>query len=207
MIVEIDRFVLKAACRQMKAWQEQYQTEPKLTISTNISGTHITKPDLVDYIEQVLTETGLLAESLKLEITERTIVDYDHITAGIFSALQKFGVQIQIDDFGVGYSSLGYLSRFPVNALKISQDFVDNIVEDSSKRDIVQAIVMLTERLNVRVIAEGVETQEQLDQLKELGCEFGQGFLVARALDQMQVEKLLSLIKGGGKLSWNELEL
>jgi diguanylate cyclase (GGDEF)-like protein/PAS domain S-box-containing protein len=207
MIVEIDRFVLKEACYRMKAWQAQYHIEPSLTISTNISGKHITNPDLVDFVEQVLKETGLNAESLKLEITERTIVDYNHLTAKIFSDLQKFGVQIQIDDFGVGYSSLGYLSRFPVNALKISQDFVDNIVEDSSQRDIVQAIVMLTDRLKVRVIAEGVETQEQLDQLRELGCEFGQGFLVANPLDHMQVEKLLTMIMSGKKLSWNELEL
>jgi len=125
----------------------------------------------------------------------------------IFSELQNLGAQIQIDDFGVGYSSLGYLSRFPVNALKISQDFIDRIVEDSSQRDIVQAIVMLPDRLNVRVIAEGVETQEQSDKLRELGCELGQGFLVATAMNHKQVEKLLGLIDSGKNIVWKELEL
>jgi EAL domain-containing protein (putative c-di-GMP-specific phosphodiesterase class I) len=105
------------------------------------------------------------------------------------------GVQLQIDDFGTGYSSLGYLSHFQVNALKIDQSFVDGIVDDSSQRDIVKAIITLTERLNVRVIAEGVETKEQLQQLRELGCEWGQGYLMAMPLHSEQVIDLLKKLK------------
>ncbi|MBN1669176.1 MAG: EAL domain-containing protein [Anaerolineales bacterium] len=204
MIIALDRWMLKHACRQMSSWQQRYKMDPPLTISVNISGKHIATQDLADYVADLLEQTGLNPDSLKLEITERTIIDYNDITAGIFSNLQKLGVQIQIDDFGIGYSSLGYLSRFPVNALKIDRSFVEKIVDSTSQREIVQAIVTLTGRLNVRVIAEGVETIEQLQELRKLGCELGQGFLVATPMDNGDVEELLLAIsKGTGDLgSW-----
>jgi EAL domain-containing protein (putative c-di-GMP-specific phosphodiesterase class I) len=141
-----------------------------------------------------LEEIGLDSENLKLEITEFSIVDQNEITSTAFSNLQELGVQLQIDDFGIGYSSLGYLSNFPINALKIDRSFVGNIVEDSSQRDIVQAIISLTERLNVKVIAEGVETYEQLNELRQLGCQLGQGYLLSTPMKLADVEVFLSQI-------------
>jgi diguanylate cyclase (GGDEF)-like protein/PAS domain S-box-containing protein len=201
MIMSIDRWMLFQACKQILTWNQRYQIDPELTISVNISAKHIASPELREYVSQVLEKTGLNPDNLKLEITEFSIVDHNEITAAAFTNLQDLGVQIQIDDFGIGYSSLGYLSHFPINALKIDQSFVGNIVEDQSQRDIVQAIITLTERLNVKVIAEGVETYAQLDQLRQLGCHLGQGYLLSTPMDIDGIEELLKTItQGTGKL-------
>ena len=201
MIMAIDRWMLLQACQQVYAWNQRFQMDPELTISVNISAKHIASPELREYVAKVLEKTGLKPDNLKLEITEFSIVDHNEITAAAFTNLQGLGVQIQIDDFGIGYSSLGYLSHFPVNALKIDQSFVGSIVEDQSQRDIVQAIITLTERLNVKVIAEGVETYEQLEQLRQLGCHLGQGYLLSTPMDIDGIESLLKTItQGTGKL-------
>ena len=193
--------MLLQACQQVYAWNQRFQMDPELTISVNISAKHIASPELREYVAKVLEKTGLKPDNLKLEITEFSIVDHNEITAAAFTNLQGLGVQIQIDDFGIGYSSLGYLSHFPVNALKIDQSFVGSIVEDQSQRDIVQAIITLTERLNVKVIAEGVETYEQLEQLRQLGCHLGQGYLLSTPMDIDGIESLLKTItQGTGKL-------
>jgi EAL domain-containing protein (putative c-di-GMP-specific phosphodiesterase class I) len=171
-----------------------------LTISVNLSPKQLLQPDLVEVVERTLSETGLDPGSLKLEITETTIVETSQFTAGVFSNLQGLGVQLQIDDFGVGYSSLGYLSNFPINALKIDRTFVGKMSEDSNQLGIIQAIVTLTHRLGVGVIAEGVETQSQIDQLKDLGCEFGQGFLVSVPIDNQAARKLLEDTRPSGHI-------
>jgi diguanylate cyclase (GGDEF)-like protein len=197
LVIAIDRWVLRTACKQMREWQDNYPIEPAVTISTNISGKHLGEPDLGEFIEQVLEETGLEAKYLKLEITERTIVDFNERTTSVFAKLQMLGVQIQIDDFGTGYSSLGYLTRFPINALKIDQSFVKNMVEDSNQMEIIQAIVGLTGRLNVKVIAEGVETNEQFKHLQSVGSELGQGIFFAPPLDATSAENILRKISAG----------
>jgi len=201
MIISIDRWMLLQACQQTKAWNERYRINPELTISVNISAKHIASAELRDYVALILEKTGLDPNNLKLEITEFSIVDHNEITASAFTNLQDLGVQIQIDDFGIGYSSLGYLSNFPINALKIDQSFVGNIVEDKGQREIVQAIISLTERLNVKVIAEGVETYEQLNQLRQLGCQLGQGYLLSVPMDNESVDELLkTVMQGTGNL-------
>ena len=191
LIVEIDHWILNEACHQIKEWNNRYKPDQDLTVSINISGKHITDPELFRFIKQTLQETVLDPKNLKLEITELTIVDQNEFTVRALSNLREMGVQIQIDDFGIGYSSLAYLSRFPINALKIDQSFVSKIVEESSQRDIIRAIVTLTDRLNVNVIAEGVETVEQLVELQLLGCELGQGYYLSHPLDSDRVESLL----------------
>ncbi|HBX68185.1 MAG TPA: hypothetical protein DEH25_02035 [Chloroflexi bacterium] len=206
MIISIDRWMLLRACQQARDWNNRYKMDPELTISVNISAKHITSPELREYVSAVLKKTGLNPNNLKLEITEFSIVDHNEITSSAFTNLQDLGVQIQIDDFGIGYSSLGYLSRFPINALKIDQSFVGNIVEDQGQRDIVQAIVTLTERLNVKVIAEGVETFGQLEQLRQIGCQLGQGFLLSIPMDITTVEEMLQkLSHENGRLPFLEL--
>jgi len=196
-IFDIDCWVLKEACRQLAIWNEHYKFDQDLTISTNISGKHITNPILHENIIKVLKETNLNPNNLKLEITEITIVDQNEITSRALTNLQSLGVQILIDDFGIGYSSLTYLSRFPISALKIDQSFVRRVVEESSQRDIIKAIVDLTESLNVSVIAEGVETQEQVSELMGLGCELAQGFHFSVPLEKSKVEAMLEKISHG----------
>jgi diguanylate cyclase (GGDEF)-like protein/PAS domain S-box-containing protein len=198
LIIPLDRWVMRQACQQMREWQEQMPSDPPLAISVNVSPKQILQPDLVEVVERVLDETGLDPGSLKLEITETTIVETSQFTAGVFANLQSLGVQLQIDDFGVGYSSLGYLSNFPINALKIDRTFVGKMSEDSHQLGIVQAIVTLTHRLGVGVIAEGVETESQIEQLKNLGCEFGQGFLVSVPIDSQAAQKLLEETRPNG---------
>jgi EAL domain-containing protein (putative c-di-GMP-specific phosphodiesterase class I) len=191
LIIPLDRWVMRQACQQMREWQERMLSDPPLAISVNLSPKQLLQPDLVEAVESVLEETGLDPNSLKLEITETTIVETSQYTAGVFANLQSLGVQLQIDDFGVGYSSLGYLSNFPINALKIDRTFVGKMSKDTNQLGIVQAIINLTHRLGVGVIAEGLETEGQIEQLKNLGCEFGQGFLVSVPIDSQAAQKLL----------------
>lgn len=205
MIISLDRWVLRQACQQMSRWHDEIPTDPPLTISVNFSAKQLVQPDLMETVEKVLEETGLDPKSLKLEITENTIMETSKFTASVFSNLQSLGVQLQIDDFGVGYSSLGYLSHFPLNALKIDRTFVGRMADDTGQLDIIQTIVSLTHRLGVGVIAEGVETQGQLDQLKQLGCEYGQGFLVSVPIDSQAAYALLKETHSHGHIlsPWN----
>jgi diguanylate cyclase (GGDEF)-like protein/PAS domain S-box-containing protein len=194
LITQIDQWILGTACQQMADWNKQYISNNGLTISVNISGIHVTDPDLYNYIEKVLDETQLEPKNLKLEITELTIVDQSEFTVRALSNLRDMGVQIQIDDFGIGYSSLSYLSRFPINALKIDKSFVNRIGEEKSQLDIIRTIITLTERLNVNVIAEGVETEEQLRELTGMGCKLGQGYLVSHPLEVQKINSALAII-------------
>ncbi len=192
LIVPIDRWVIKEACQQMSEWQKNIPAFRDLTISVNISGKDFNQPDLVDFIEQTLLETGLEAKCLKLEITENALMENNDTTIEVFKRLQDLGVQIQIDDFGIGYSSLSYLSQFPINALKIDRSFVSAMSDNNPNLPILQAIVNLSQRLGVGVIAEGIETENQLDQLKKLGCEFGQGYLLSIPLEGEEVVRRLN---------------
>jgi diguanylate cyclase (GGDEF)-like protein len=191
LVIPLDRWVLHEACRQLREWQKQIHNFPNLTVSVNLSGKQVVQPGLVDKVKQVLIDTGLEPRYLKLEMTESAIMENNELTRSIFAELQALGVQVQIDDFGVGYSSLNYLSHFPVNALKIDQTFVARMIEDSNQMKIVQAIVMLTERLGVGVIAEGMETESQMMTLKKLGCQFGQGNLVSEPMDGQHIIAML----------------
>ncbi len=201
LINPIDTWVLQHACRQMKEWQETFPYDPPLTISVNISGKQFSQPDLVTTISEVLGEADLSPSSLKLEITENAIMENSLATMQVLTDLRALGIQIQIDDFGIGYSSLSYLSKFPVSALKIDQSFVNLMLTDSNQMKIVQAIVMLTQRLDVVVIAEGVETEAQLNQLKSLGCDFGQGYYLSRPQDSQATSSLLAkVVQQGGSM-------
>jgi EAL domain-containing protein (putative c-di-GMP-specific phosphodiesterase class I) len=192
LILTIDRWVLLQATRQMRQWQRQVPGIPQLIISVNISSRQITQPDLVEQVKQVLDETGLDPRFLKLEISEHSILDHDREVNGIFAGLQSLGIQIQIDDFGIGFSSLSYLSNYPISALKIDQTFVSRIGKDESQLKIIEAIIDLTHRLGVGVIAEGVETSSQLEQLKKMECEYGQGYLISKPLSEVEVRALLT---------------
>lgn len=191
LIIPIDRTVLRQACHQTAEWQKQYPKHQKLSISSNISSRQINQPDFIDFLNQVLRESKLDASCLLLEITENTIMENYDQTFQTLQSLRKLGIQIHIDDFGVGYSSLNYLSRFPINSIKIDRSFVQMMTTDSSYMKIVQAIIRLTHSLGLSVTAEGVETQDQLAQLRALDCEYIQGYLVSKPLDSKEATKLL----------------
>lgn len=204
LIIAVDRWILREACKQLKKWQQEIPSLSKLKISVNVSGKNLSQPDLIDYIESVLNETGLAGENLILEITETNLLENSEMVNSIFQKLKNLGVEIQIDDFGIGYSSLSYLSNFPINALKIDRSFVSNITEDSNNLKIVQAIIMLSHRLGVGVIAEGLETENRLNKLRSLGCEFGQGFFVSRPIAGHDTQTLLAGIASGNEMPIRE---
>lgn len=194
LIIAIDRMVLTEACRQLKTWRDNIPSLPNIKISVNLSGKQITRPDLVEFILKTINQVGIPAGSLNIEITESTIMENHARTIETLTAIQKSGVQIQVDDFGVGYSSLSYLSRFPMNSLKIDQSFVNHMTLDNTNMRIVQAIVMMTRGLGIKVVAEGVETPEQLNQLRDLGCESVQGYLLSEPMPADKVSNVLESI-------------
>jgi len=192
LITPLCQWILCTACHQMSIWQQWFLTEPQergaampppLTISVNLSGKQFSRPDLVEQINQILQQTGLDARSLKLEITESVVMENAKSATAMLSELKSLGVQLYIDDFGTGYSSLSYLHCFPVDALKIDRSFVNRMGIDSQNSQIIQTIIALAHNLNMDVVAEGVETLEQLIQLRELGCKYGQGYFLSRPLN------------------------
>jgi EAL domain-containing protein (putative c-di-GMP-specific phosphodiesterase class I) len=192
LILSIGQWVIREACGQMHEWLKEYPTDPPLTISVNLSGKQVAQPELYDQIANILKETSLESRSLKLEITESAIMDNIDFAVQVFTRLQELGVQIQVDDFGIGYSSLNYLSHFPINTLKIDRTFVRNMTKDNNYLKIVQAIIMLAHGLGMTVIAEGIETEAQLAQIKALGCELVQGFFISKPWDVKGIRYLLS---------------
>jgi diguanylate cyclase (GGDEF)-like protein/PAS domain S-box-containing protein len=183
LIVQIGQFVLEQACRQMRRWQEQLPQSLPLVMSVNLSGRQFTQSNLIEQILGTLEQTGLDPRHLKLEVTESVVMENIESATGMLDQLRALGMQLSIDDFGTGYSSLSYLHRLPLDTLKIDRSFVSQMMENSENVEIVRTIVMLAKSLGLDVIAEGVETREQLDRLRQLGCEHGQGYLFARPLD------------------------
>ncbi|MGE5775853.1 MAG: putative bifunctional diguanylate cyclase/phosphodiesterase, partial [Chloroflexota bacterium] len=191
LIVPIGHWVLVEACRQIREWQVLFSAEPPLTISVNLSVRQCSQTDLVQKVAEALQNTGLAANNLKLELTESMIVEDAASTSTMLSELRALGVQVQIDDFGTGYSSLGYLQRLPIDTLKIDRTFVSRIGNNGSGSEIVQTILALAHDLGMKVVAEGIETDEQLSKLKSMECEYGQGYLFTKPVDSQAVEALL----------------
>ncbi len=191
LIARICQWVIRTACSQLRQWQLQLPTTPLLTISLNLSGKQFTQLNLIDQVNQILQETGLAASGLRLEITEGAIIDGAESTAATLLQLRELGVQLSIDDFGTGYSSLGRLYRFPINGLKIDSSFVSQLGIDAASSEIVETIVTLAHKRGVDVTAEGVETAEQLAQLRALKCEYGQGYFFSQPLDSEAAEALI----------------
>jgi diguanylate cyclase (GGDEF)-like protein len=180
LIVQIGRWVLREACVQMKTWYETHPGMDPLVVSVNLSARQFLDPTLVQDLERVLHETGLDPAFLRLEITESTAMEAGAGTIATLQALKGLGVQLAIDDFGTGYSSLSYLKRFPVDTLKIDRSFVHGIGLDSQDTAIVKSVIALAQTLDLKVTAEGIETIQQLDELVDLTCDEGQGYLFAK---------------------------
>jgi EAL domain-containing protein (putative c-di-GMP-specific phosphodiesterase class I) len=180
--------VLYEACRQNKQWQQLGY--PPIPISVNLSTRQFLQSNLKSRIAQVLDETGLEARYLELEITESMTMDVEYATGSLLE-LKQLGVQISIDDFGTGYSSLYYLKKFPIDKLKIDQSFVRDIMTDPNDAAIVATIISMTRHLNMRVIAEGVETEEQLHFLSENHCNEVQGYWFSPPVSASRMEDML----------------
>jgi diguanylate cyclase (GGDEF)-like protein/PAS domain S-box-containing protein len=192
LIIPIDLWVMREACRQMKEWQTQFPQASALTMSVNLSARQFAQPDLPDEICRILKETGLDISYLRLEITESVVMEAVESTTNMLKQLKMMGIQMEIDDFGTGYSSLSYLQQLPIDAIKIDRSFIRQMDQDSNNHGIVQAIVALAHNLGMRVIAEGVEVDDQLDRLKAMECECAQGFLFHHPMNSKSVSDLLA---------------
>jgi diguanylate cyclase (GGDEF)-like protein len=189
LIVPIGAWVLRTACRQSRAWQ--HAGLGAMRIAVNLSARQFAEPNLVREIARVLDETGLSAACLEVEITESLVMGDVESAIRTMRELKQMGVQLSIDDFGTGYSSLSYLRRFPVDVLKIDRSFVRDIPFSEDDAALVAAIIELARGLRMRVIAEGVETEAQLDYLRRRGCDEVQGHVYAQAASGAEVERLL----------------
>jgi predicted signal transduction protein with EAL and GGDEF domain len=189
-------WVLHEACRQMRAWNLQFPSDPAFTVAVNISGKQFAQPDLVSEVDRILRETCLDPHCLKLELTESVTMREVERAARIFGELKTLGVRLSMDDFGTGYSSLSYLRRFPLDTLKIDRSFVSEMEDTSESRAIVQMILSLGRSLGMEMVAEGVETAEQVSLLRSLGCEYAQGYFFSKPTDQEGMAEVLLKSRG-----------
>ncbi len=190
LVIPMTFWVIREVCEQINKWQKLSPKQKLITVSVNISGKHFAEPDMVEQIEQILSETKVNPLSLKLEITESAVMANAENAIEMLRRLKNLGLQLSIDDFGTGYSSLSYLHRFPTDTLKVDRSFVNKIQAGSENCEIVKTIVSLAKALNMKVIAEGIETVEQFRLLQNLDCEYGQGFLFSRPVPQPEAESL-----------------
>jgi diguanylate cyclase (GGDEF)-like protein/PAS domain S-box-containing protein len=193
LIIPIGQWVLREACRQARAWQDQFPSDPPLSISVNLSGKQFLQVDLIERIEEILIETGLQASSLEIEITESAIIENIDSATLKLRQLKTLGVRLSLDDFGTGYSSLSYLHRFPIDTIKIDRSFVSRM-NSPKNSEIVQTIVTLAGNLGLKVIAEGVETREQIIHLTGLNCDLVQGYLLSKPIDGEAMRDLIEEI-------------
>jgi diguanylate cyclase (GGDEF)-like protein/PAS domain S-box-containing protein len=193
LITPLDYWVLRKACEQLAAWQIAFPHLSSMKVSVNLSAQDLQRPDLLEEVDRVLAETHLDGRCLVLEITESMLIEDIEATIVLLERLKRSGIQISIDDFGTGYSSLSYLHRLPVDNLKVDRSFVNQMQEGKRNDQIVETIAVLSEQLELDAIAEGIETQQQLERLQRLGYKFGQGYLFSRPLSQEAAEALLAL--------------
>nr|MDJ0892928.1 bifunctional diguanylate cyclase/phosphodiesterase [Gammaproteobacteria bacterium] len=191
LIVPICWLGLHEACLQLREWQYRFPTHPPLSVSINISGKLFLQARMAERVLAALTECGLSPECLHLEITESAMLDHREAALAELRALRQAGIELHVDDFGTGYSSLTYLQRFSYDSLKIDRSFVGNVLRTEETNAIVKAIIALGKMLGMNVIAEGVETREQLLWLREAQCPQGQGFWFSEPLDSAAVGSLL----------------
>jgi diguanylate cyclase (GGDEF)-like protein len=191
LIVPIGWWVLEEACRQGVRWLEQCDARP-MTMSVNLSPRMFRQGDLVHRIRAILAETAFPAAHLRLEITEGVMIEDRQHAATVLRSLKSMGVQLAIDDFGTGYSSLAYLQYFPVDVIKIDRTFIASMADSRESSEIVRSIVGLAKRLNLETTGEGIETADQLAQLRELGSDRGQGFLFSRPLPPGDLDRVIA---------------
>ncbi|HPR65291.1 MAG TPA: EAL domain-containing protein [Thermoanaerobaculia bacterium] len=191
LVADFDLWAIGEGCRQLASWRKVLPPKASIMLSMNLSGVNFMKPDLIMKIEAAMRKYGIHGNSLKLEITETVLVENLQFIQDILAYLKGLDIRLSIDDFGTGYSSLSYLSELPVDVLKIDRSFVMGLGKERKAREIVRTIVDLAHNMQMQVVAEGVEEVHHLHQLKELGCEYAQGYLFAKPLEVKQAEALL----------------
>jgi EAL domain-containing protein (putative c-di-GMP-specific phosphodiesterase class I) len=196
LVIPMGRWVLGEACRRAQHWHREHPRTPPRVMCVNLSAKQLQLPSVGQVVEEVLRETGLGAHCLSLDITETLYIDVFKGNTAVLDELKRRGVRISIDDFGKGYSSLSYLKRLPPDALKIDKEFVRGLGEDVEDTAIVQMVIELGHILGMEVIAEGVESEDQAQQLKEMGCDLAQGYYFSKPLPPEAVPGFV----GGGDL-------
>ena len=201
LIRELGWWNLREACRQISEWRAGASGQRNLTISVNLSAKQFLQPKLVEDIGKLLSDLSLPPEVLKLEITESTVMGDPTAAVEMLQHIKSLGIQLAIDDFGTGYSSLSYLHRFPLDTLKIDRSFISNMGDDGEGMEIARTILPMANNLRLDVVAEGVETIQQVALLKKLQCKYGQGFYFSRPLSAEGTSALLA-----GDLTWQACE-
>ena len=201
LIVPMNRQLLLEACQHLRTWQSEFPSSPPLTMSVNISARDFTQSDLPSEIRKTLEQTGVDPGCLQLEIVETIAMGDAEQSGHVLAQLKALGVRLSIDDFGTGYSSLSRLRRLPVDILKIDRAFISNMDSDPENREIVRAIIMLAHNLGLKVVAEGTETEEHINLLKQLNCEMAQGYFFSRPVDEQAILKLLTSNRSAGAAS------
>jgi EAL domain-containing protein (putative c-di-GMP-specific phosphodiesterase class I) len=190
LIIPIGLNVLREACDQLAKWQ-QASLSRNLMMSVNLSGKQLAQSDLIRRIQDILEQTKVTPWNLKLEITETVVMENPELAAVTLAKLRSLGVRLSIDDFGTGYSSLSYLNRFPVDTLKIDRSFVAKMTQADEDLQIVKTITTLADNLGMQVIAEGVENEDQLTLLRQMKCQYAQGYLFSKPLDAAQANEFV----------------
>jgi EAL domain-containing protein (putative c-di-GMP-specific phosphodiesterase class I) len=191
LIIPIGAYVLGQACRQLRAWQERFSSRTPLSISVNLSVREFTQLEFVSRVEETIEATGIDPTMLRLEITESIAIEEPARTLEMLAALRHLGVRIYLDDFGTGYSSLGSLHQWPLDAIKIDRSFVMRMQTEPTHLQLVRTVRALASNIGVAAVAEGVETESQLATLREIGCEFAQGYLFSKPVPSEEIDKLL----------------
>jgi diguanylate cyclase (GGDEF)-like protein/PAS domain S-box-containing protein len=192
LIIQLGEVVMREACAQMQRWQTMFPVDPPLYVAVNLSSKQFSQSTLIDKVADILKETGVNPSSVKLEITESLVMENIDTATDMLRQLRALGIKLAIDDFGTGYSSLSYLHRFPIDTLKIDRSFVTRMSENNENTEIVRTIVVLAQNLGMDVVAEGVETNEQLVLLQKLGCENGQGYFFSKPVAAEGAERIIT---------------
>ncbi len=188
LILPLGRWVLEESCRQMRRWQDDNPAAANLSVSVNLSCKQFSQPDLAEQIARSLEKTELDPRCLKLEIAESYIMENPETAIAMMNRLRALGVELSLDDFGTGYSSLSCLHRLPVSYLKIDRSFVKLMMRSTKNSEIVRTIIKLGQNLKMKVVAEGIETADQMATLQQLSCEFGQGYFFSKPLAAQKAE-------------------
>ena len=186
MIVEIGKYVLEVACRQIKAWNEK--SSRAFIVSINISEIHFRQRDFIEQIHTILRKTGVNPEHLEIELTESSFLSSSGENIDKLAHLRSLGIHISIDDFGTGYSSLSYLQKLPIDIIKIDRSFVQDIETNANNLAITKVIIELSHKFDLRCVAEGIEKKAQADLLKSYGCDIAQGFYFAKPVSAKEFE-------------------
>ncbi|MDV2998671.1 MAG: putative signaling protein [Chroococcopsis gigantea SAG 12.99] len=191
LINSLGWWVAREACQQLKKWHEQFRECAGMKINVNFSGKQFFESNFIEQIQEILITTRLQPHNLSVEVTESIFIKYTDVMRDKLLELNRIGVKVSLDDFGVGYSCLSYLKDFSIDILKIDRSFTQNLAGNSKIVAIIEAIILLAAKLDVEIIAEGIETEEQLEMIQYLGCCQGQGYLFSRPLEARQCERLL----------------